>query len=237
VSLVDAALSGPPASPGAAARRSAFIVGNVGKLGDELLNAVLESQRYSRVAVSVRAPMRVEVPKLETVVAPAAPGWVPDDAFICIEPEESFWKSKTPYVAVASESAAAIAAAIRARGTRRLAVVTPLEALQQLGATSAIRNADELAIVNAGYERLLILRPVAAAEASGSGGFFQAVGGGVVQILASYMTPRSLQPIRRRQAAQATVELLATLPDGVHVVGAPQLREMVGDPLGGKRLY
>ena len=118
---------------------------------------------------------------------------------------------------------------MRAAGARRIAVLTPLEALLQLGMASAIRNADELAFANAGYDRVLILRPVADGEASRSSG--------VVRVLASYMTPRSLQPIRRRQAAQAAVDSLASLGNGVHVIGAEQLRERVGDPLAGKRRY
>jgi hypothetical protein len=238
VSLVDAALAGPPIAPEVAAGRSAFIAGNVGKLGGELLNVLLESPRYSRVAVAVRTPMRVVVPKLETVVMPAAPGWVPDDVYLCIETETpSYWKSAKPYVAVASESAVEIARKLRISGARRIAVLTPLEALLQLGMASALRNADELAIVNAGYERVLILRPVADGQASKSSGVMQAIGGGVVRILASYMTPRSLQPVRRRQAAQAAVESLSSLANGVHIIGAGQLRELVGDPLGWKRLY
>ena len=236
MSLVDAAMSGPPKTPEAAIARSAFIVGNVGKLGGELLNALLESPLYSRVAVAVRTPVRVVLPKLETVVMPAALGWVPDDLYLCIEPEaQSFWKSTRPYVAVTSESAVAIAVQMCAAGACRVAVVTPREALLQLGMTPAIRNVDELAIVNAGYQRVLILRPVADAEASRSSGLLEAIGGGVVRILASYMSPRSLQPVRRRQAAQATVESLSTLADGVHVIGAAQLRELVGDPMEGKR--
>ncbi len=238
MSLLDAALSGPPRKPAADSSRSAFLLGNVGKLGAELLNALLESPRYARVAVGVRTPVRVELPKLETVVMPAPIGWVPDDVYLCIEPESpSFWKSAKPYVAVTSESAAATAAAMRAAGARRVAVLTPLEALQQLGMAPSIRNADELAIVGAGYECVLILRPVADAVTVRSRGFFESIGGGVVGALASYMTPRSLQPIRRRQAAQAAVDSLCTLADGVHVIGAAQLRELVGDPMSGKRLY
>lgn len=238
MSLVDAALAGPRSALQAATGRSAFIVGNVGKLGGELLNVLLESPRYFRVAVGIRKPMRVLVPKLETVLMPAAPGWVPDDVYLCIEPDKpSFWKSAKPYVALSSESAVAIAAAMRAGGARRVAVLTPLDALLQLGVAPAIRNADELAIVNAGYQCVVILRPVADGEASSSSGLLQAIGGGVVRVLASYMAPRSMQPVRRRQAAQATVDSLFSLADGVHIIGAAQLRELVGDPLSANRLY
>lgn len=238
MSLVGAALAGPPKLREAAGARSAFIVGNVGKLGGELLNALLENPQYSRVAVAVHAPVRVVVPKLETVVMPASFGWVPDDLYLCIEPEApSFWKSTRPYVAVSSESAAAIAARMRTAGSSRVAIVTPLEALMQVGGTPAIRNADEFAIVNAGFERVVILRPVADGNAPPSEGLLQAIGNGVVRILASYMTPRSLQPIRRHQAARLAVDSLSKLADGVHIIGAAQLRELAGDPMAGKRLY
>lgn len=240
-------LAGAESRPDARAGRGAFVIGNVGKFGGELLNVLLESPLYSRVAVGVRATVRVAVPKLETVVFPAARtgwdpaaamGWVPDDLYLCIEPEtRSFWKIAKPYVAVSSEAASGIALAMRAAGTRRAAVLTPLEALLQLGMVPMIRDADELAIVNAGYERLLILRPVAGDQASPKSGFFEAIGAGVVRILASYMMPRALQPVRVRQAAQAAVDSLANLGNGLHIIGAAQLRELVGDPLGGKRLY
>jgi len=218
--------------------RSAFVLGNVGKLGDELLNVLLESPRYARVATGVRMPMQVAVPKLEAVLAPGTPAWVPDDVYLCVEPEPaSFWKVTEPYVALTSESAAATAVAMCARGARRVAVLTPLEALLQLGGTSAIRDTDELAIVSAGFQRVVILRPVADDGASGSNGLLQAIGGGVVRVLASYMTPRALQPIRRHQVAKIAVDSLSGLADGVHIIGAERLRELAGDPLEGKQAY
>jgi len=233
-----AALASAGSKPKVAGARSAYILGNVGKLGDELLNVLLESPLYSRVATGVRLPMQVVVPKLEAVLAPAEPAWVPDDVYLCIEPVPvSFWKVAEPYVALTGESAAAIAVAMRARGASRVAVLTPLEALLQLAMTPAIRDTDELAIVSAGYQRVVILRPVGNDAAPRSSGLLQAIGAGVVRVLASYMTPRTLQPIRRRQVAQITVDALSTRDDGVHLIGAEQLRELAGDPMGGKKLY
>ena len=183
--------------------------------------------------------MRILVPKLQTVTLPIAPGQVFDDLYLCIEPEtQSFWKTRKPYVPLTSEAAAGIARTLRAVGAKRAVVLTPLEAILQMGAVPAIRNTDELAIVSAGYERLLILRPVSGDQASVKPrSVFEAVGSGVVRVLASYMTPSSMQPIRVRQAAQAAIDLLAELGDGVHIVGAEKLRERVGDPLGAKRPY
>jgi hypothetical protein len=45
------------------------------------------------------------------------------------------------------------------------------------------------------------------------------------------MSPKHLQPVRLRRAAQAAVDTLATMDDGVQIVGAARLRELVGDPL------
>jgi hypothetical protein len=248
MSLVDNALAGarhPPLSD--VAGRSAFIIGNTGKLGEELLNVLLESPRYSRVCVGVRKDMRAHVPKLESVTVPMAhAGWnpcagmraAPEDFFLCIEPEaRSFWKIAKPYVAVSSEWAVPLARSMRAAGARRLAVITPLEAILQMGMASTIRDTDELAILEAGFERMLVLRPATEDRRRTADGFFGKVGGVVTRTLGSYMTPQSLQPVRARRAAQVAVETLATMGDGVQVLGAARLRELVGDPLGAKRNY
>jgi len=227
--------------------RSAFIIGNTGKLGEELLNVLLESPLYGSVCVAVRKTMSSHVAKLESVVVPAARAdWdpcagmkrMPDDFYLCIEPEaKSFWRIAKPYVAVSSEWAVPLARRMRAGGARRIAVITPLEALLQMGIAPSIRDSDELEILNAGYERMLVLRPVAEGRSGSAPGFFDRVGGVVTGTLGSYMTPKELQPVRVRRAAQVTVETLATMGDGVQVMGAARLRELVGDPMDAKRRY
>ena len=243
MSLVDAALAGAQRKPAAPATRSAVILGNVGKLGGELLNVLLESPRYGRVGVAVSRPLRVHVPTLETFGVPddcerwqpAAGGHAPEDAYLCIEPPaRSFWKAAKPYLPVSSALAARLAARLRAAGTRRVAVITPLEALLQMGAVPAIRDEDELQIISAGFERVLVLRPVHDAARESGQGFGAAVGGVVVRALASTMRPAALQPVRVRRAAQAAVDTLATMADGVQVVDAVRLRELIGDPLAPK---
>lgn len=241
------ALAGAQRSaPQAQAARRAFVIGNVGRLGEELLNVLIESPRYARIAVAVRKPMRTVVAKLEPVVIPAAiDAWdaaailrklEPDDAFLCLEPAPaSFWRIARPYVPIGSSQAVALARGLRAAGARRAAVLTPLEALLQLGDSSLLGNVDELAIAGAGFERLLILRPTAEDRAASAGSGFAALGALVVRILAGYMTPRSLQPVRARRAAEVAVEALATMANGVRVIGAARLHEIVGDPLEGRR--
>jgi hypothetical protein len=233
--------------PVAAAPRGAFVIGNTGKLGDELLNVLLESPAYGRVAVGVRKSMRSHVAKLEPLPVPkdragwnpaAQLQWVPEDLYLCIEPAaSSFWKIDKPYVPVTSAWAAELALALRAAGARRVVVITPLEAILQIGTAPAIQSEDEMRIVAAGFERVLLLRPSEEGRAEAASGFFPAVGGLVTRTLGSYLTPRSVQPVRVRRAAELAVATLATMAGGVQVVGAARLRELVGDPMEAKRRY
>ena len=63
-----------------------------------------------------------------------------------------------------------------------------------------IRDTDELVILEAGLERMLVLRPIDDA----------------------------------RRAAAVAVEMLASIDDGMQVMGAERLREQVGNPMEGK---
>jgi hypothetical protein len=246
MSLLDHALAGARHDvPAAQGGRSAFVIGNVGKLGGELLNVLLERPEYARVAVGVRKPMRVEVPRLTAAVVPPSIegwnvaqslGWVPDDVYLCLEPERaSFWKGERPYAPINASQAVTLACALRAAGARRAALLSPIEVLLQVGMVPVVHSAEEMTIVQAGYERLLVLRPVAEDRAQGEGGFLGAVGSGVVRIIGSYMTPKGLQPVRVRRAAQITIDSLAALENGVHVMGAARLRELAGDPMEAQR--
>ncbi len=242
MSDVNAALAAAQrAVPAPGGKRRAFVLGNTGKLGEELLNVLLESPLYDSVCVGVRKAVRSYVPRLEPVVVPRdRSAWdpcagmksVPEDIYLCIEPEANFWKLAKPYVAITSAQAAAVACRMRAGGARRVAVLTPLEAILQMGMAPVIANTDELAIANAGFERMLVLRPTHERDGNIEEGVLQAVGGIVTRVLSSFMMPKSLQPVRARHAARLAVETLATMDDGVQVVGAARLRELVGDPLG-----
>lgn len=239
------ALAGAQHAPATATvQRAAFVIGNTGKLGEELLNVLLESPRYTAVHVGVREAMRSYVPKLHPLVAPGDLGaWdpcagmkrAPEDLYPCIElGAKSFWKIPKPYVAITSPQAATLARRMRAGGAVSVAVITPLEAILQLGAAPAIRDTDELAILESGFTRMLVLRPIDDARRAAAPGFFGTVGGVVTRTPGSYMTPKSLQPVRVGRAAQATVDTLASMGDGTRVMGAEQLRELVGDPMDAK---
>ena len=222
------------------AERNAFVIGNVGKLGEELLNAVLESPDYARVTVAVGRAMRTVATRLSPIVLPPGrAGWdhlatlkrAPEDLFICLEaPRVSYWKVHTPYVAMTSEQMVALARHMRSAGARRLAVVTPLEAHQHLGAESFIRSVDEISLIEAGFERIVILRPSVEEAASAAQGLGESVADLVLRTVRSVMMPKRLEPVRKLSVARAAVRALSTLDDGVHVLGAARLRELAGGP-------
>ena len=94
----------PKPAPG---MRTAFVIGNVGKLGDELLNVLLENPTYDRICVAVEKPMTVTLARLETV--PWGPegrlGGAFDDLYLCLEPRQrSYWKTTKPYVEIGRAS-------------------------------------------------------------------------------------------------------------------------------------
>jgi len=76
-------LDNAPASAGSnraatPASRSALAVGTVGRVGEELLNCLLESPDYNTVNVIVEAPMRSMLPRLQPwQVPPSALSDVP----------------------------------------------------------------------------------------------------------------------------------------------------------------
>ncbi len=83
------------ASAEAAVSRAAFVIGNTGKLGEALLNVLVDSPRYSAVHVDVRKAMRSHVPKLlPMVVSGDLVAWdpcagmkrAPEDLYLCIAP-------------------------------------------------------------------------------------------------------------------------------------------------------
>jgi N-acetyl-gamma-glutamylphosphate reductase len=91
---LDQALAGAQHAPAAAAAsRTAFVIGNTGKLGEELLNVLLESPQYAAIHVGVRKAMRSHVPKLHPMVVPGdLAAWdpcaeiktAPEDLYLCI---------------------------------------------------------------------------------------------------------------------------------------------------------
>src|SRR4051812_8102255 len=103
------------------ASRSALAIGTVGRIGEELINCLLESPEYRAVHVVVETPMRSMMPRLLPHQIPTAAMNHPphasaetslphvDDMFCCISDARSHFKRDQAYVMLRKEQIAPFA--------------------------------------------------------------------------------------------------------------------------------
>jgi hypothetical protein len=233
------------------ASRSALAIGTVGRIGEELINCLLESAIYSSVNVVVETPLRSMVPRLQPwQVAPSAmhdfvcgvTGKIAlprvDDVFCCISDARSYFKRDQAYVQLRKEQIPALAQLAAQQGARRFILLAPLSAFLQLAATAGglldVRESDLVAL---GFEALIIVRPTSDYTSSPGNVVERLIGWGAKAIM-QIMIPQRLQPLRARQIAQAAVNAASLLGTGTHIVSAHQIAELAapGAPIKPKRM-
>lgn len=237
--LDNALASATTSAPTARASRSALAIGTVGRIGEELINCLLESPAYRSVSVAVEAPMRSVVPRLQPwrvsaaalddlaragsadIVLPRV-----DDVFCCISDARSYFKRDQAYVHLRKEQIPALARLAAQREAKRFVLVAPLSAFLQLSAPAAglidVRESDLVAL---GFEALIIVRPTAD-YATAPGNVLERLIGWGAKAIMQIMIPQRLQPLRARQIAQAAVNAAGLLGRGVHIVGAHEIAEL-----------
>ena len=237
--LDNALASATTSGSTARAARSALALGTVGRIGEELINCLLESPAYNSVSVGVEAPLRSVVPRLQpwqvsaaalADLARAEPAdlEVPrvDDVFCCISEARSHFKRDQAYVQLRKEQIPALARLAARRGAKRFILLAPLSAFLQLSASTAglidVRESD---LVNLGFEALIIARPTAD-YATAQGNVLERLIGWGAKAIMQIMIPQRLQPLRARQIAQAAVNAASLLGTGVHIVGAHEIAEL-----------
>jgi hypothetical protein len=249
-SPLDHALGAGVSRAGAEAPgRSALALGTVGRVGEELLNCLLESPNYQRVHVLVEAPMRSMMSRLQpwqvsptamqdvaaNATAPALP--CVDDVFCCISDARSHFKRDQAYVMVDRSHIVALARAARASGARRFVLLAPLSAFLQLTSSSTGPiDVHESDLVSAGFASLIIVRPTADYAAPQGNVIERAIAWGAKAVM-QIMTPPKLQPLRARKIAQAAVNAASLLGAGTHIVGAEAIAQLAspGEPVQLKR--
>jgi hypothetical protein len=215
--------------------RSALALGTVGRLGEELINCLLESPHYAAVKVGVEAPMQSMLQRLQPWLVPAAalsevPGNTEDlafprvdDVFCCFGDARSHFKRDQAYVMLRKEHILKLAQLAAGSGALHLIVIAPLSAFLQLTATaSGLIDTLESQLAGIGFESLIIVRP-AADYAKGRGNVIERLIAWGAKATLQIMIPPGLQPLRARQIAQAAVNAAQLLGPGVHIVGAEQI--------------
>lgn len=226
-----AALHRPAREQPQGARRAALVAGCTGRLGEALLNAVLGSSAYDRVYACTRMPLESTMRKL--VAADIAhPFPAVDDVYCLIAGSDhalsaaSYFGRDDAFAEFTPERIPTLAGDAQALGARRFALIAPLEAyLQSAAFVDAIIDATELAVCQAGFEAIVVMRPTAAGDGA------RIHSGSMVERLMrwwfaqfAHMIPSSIQPVQSTRVAAAAVEALTRLAAGRRVITAQDLQ-------------
>lgn len=242
VSVTDAiaAIERPVTKP--AIQRQALLIGNIGDLGEKLLNRLLSASEYSHVRVAARAPLRSAHAKL--IVEPlgdAGPSewnWSGEvqDVLCCISGKENWHKRDQAYVPVRADEVAAIARTAQRLKAQRFLLVSPMTAWQQLSAVDAAAFGEvELALQHNSLPATVVLRPSRDEEGQGGDSLLSRFAAGWLSVLKGYLTPQSFQHLRSDLIAKAAVHFLTTAEPGFRVVGARDIHHWAHPDAGPRR--
>lgn len=230
------ALSAETLRPQAA--RTALAIGTVGRVGEELINCLLESPAYASLNLAVQAPLRSVLPGLRPW--PVKPGALDapyrsgteialprvDDVFCCVGGTRSYFGRDRAYVPVRADQVPALARMAANSGARRFVLLSPLSAFLQLSAPAgAALHVREIDLVALGFETLVILRPTAD-YAAASGHLIERLVGWGAKAIMEILIPQRLQPPRARQIAQAAIRAAIMLEPGMHIINGRQITEL-----------
>jgi len=227
VALHAAARPPPRRAPAGQGEGILLIAGATGALGSELVRRMVGAQRFAQTRVLAREPIQDGMRGVESAWLPDVPiaQWPPvraDTALVCFDPprlyndrERALW---TPTPAQLPE----LARWLRRCGVRTLAVVQPHaqgrlpEALKR-----GLATLDEHAVVEQGFDRLLIVRTAQKPAAASAANPAERLAAWMLSI-ARFMVPQSEQPVRAAKVAELVDMALRLAPDGVHVA-APEV--------------
>lgn len=223
-----------PLKPQPAVPRTALAIGTVGRLGEELINCMLETPFYESVHVVVEAPLRSMLPRLRPwqVAATAFDDLTPasgialpraDDVYCCIGGSRTYFRRDRAYLPLTAEQVPALARIAARNGARRFILLAPLSAFLQLSMpTGAAMHVREVDLVGLGFETLVIVRPTADFTAGHGNPLERLIAWGAKAVM-EIIIPQRLQPLRARHIAQAAINDATNLAPGVHIVGPDRI--------------
>lgn len=203
--------------------RTALALGMVGALGDELLAALVGAADYRVVQVGVKQPIGTATARLRPWIVGDS-GIAADDAFVCLTDDVA--PAPSPFVRYGPGQVLEAARIARECGARRLVIVSPLSALLQLNAAAhTLASADEVELIEAGFDTVLIVRPTT--DSARPGGGLRGVARAVARMVLEIMLPPQVQPLRARTVAAAILEAVRRAKPGISVIGARELSSIV----------
>jgi hypothetical protein len=220
--------SAPAPTRGRGEPRRLLVAGAVGRLGEAILNEALARGGYDEVVALSDGDASMNLGLRGLALAPVSA--LPPLVDVCIAQTldplapgaRSFHGRDAPFALVEPAGMPRIAAAAAAAGARRLVLVHPLPAWQQMsGLHLGLTGEAELEIARLPFDAVSVLRPVAVAASAG-GNWLQRVAG-VYLSLQMLMMPRSVPTLTSVQIARVAVDAFRDDEAGIRVLGAAQI--------------
>ncbi len=218
---------GVASPPSAVARRQLLVAGGGGPLGSAVLERLLGSGAWDRVAVLVEQPIEVALRGLEAwptswLAGNSAPPqplsfdrplWQPDTAVVVFDRERHHYRREVALHRPLPDRLPALAHGLRALGVTRLVLVMPhAPGLLPQALRAGLASLDELAVAALGFEQLVVVRPAdLGGAAGGANGLLPRLGRALLAQL-HWMVPQREQPLRAAKVAQFVAELARGLP-------------------------
>jgi hypothetical protein len=212
----------PHARHGAAAHR-AVVVGGVGPLGSVVLEHLVSSGGFARVATPVWRPVAmalrgIEAWPLATLQQPPPAGHRADTGVVVFDREHHRHGREAAFVRPLPAELPLLGRWLQAAGVRRLVVVMPhAPALLPQALRAGLASLDEQALAGLGFDQLVIVRPARAPgqrapqhDGLPTGGLHALAQGLLAQL--GWMVPQREQALRPRKVAAFVTALVRALP-------------------------
>jgi uncharacterized protein YbjT (DUF2867 family) len=214
-----------PVSQSPAGKRVALVAGATGLVGQAVLALLLADTRYSAVHVVGRRAPGVQHAKLVVHISASLAGWAcpaVDDVFIALGTTLKVAGSKAAFKAIDGDAVVAIAAAAKAAGASRLAVVSAMGASPQSGVFyNQVKGEMEAAVSQLGFDNVVIARPSLLAGDRGALKQPERVAEKLSLMAFKWfkpLIPANYRAINASSVAQAMVSTLQTAGAGQHVL-------------------
>ena len=211
-----------------------LVAGATGRLGEAVLNEALARGGFDEVVAlgATQADLSAAVRGLVLKPLDALPAL---DAVVIVlgDPDEpgarSFHGRDAPFALIDAQAMPRVAAAASQAGARRLILIHPLPAWQQMsGLHRGLIGDAELEVSRLPFETTVLIRPLAASRAPG-GPWLQRIAH-IYLSLQWLMMPRSLPALTSAQVARAAIAQLHAAPAGLSALGAANIEALLTAP-------
>ncbi len=205
------------------------MVGAIGRLGEAVLTQVLAHGNYARVHVLGQGNLSSTVRGLALTTLEQLPDI--DDVYLVVSDADdpyarSYHGRDLRFEELTSTNLVPVAKAAAHRGARRLVLLFPAPAWQQMSRfQQGLMNETESALARLPYKSLVIMRSVSLSKSS-KGSLLQKVANLYLD-LQLMMMPRSIPVLTSDQLGRAAVQAQCRAREGVTVYQAAEIKQLL----------